>query len=266
MSAELRVLEYVLMLETYMQESVPSLHKIRSPAKQERSTKHAKIRLSIPRRNWASAPPSKGRKHSPSPKDESLAKKGTPSPRDNSIRPKATNRRCIEDYFRCVLLSISYITISYYLDGVIEKIRATKDSRIEEPIHILRCRYQYFNLEKGYKKGDLAFDLSLSALLGKNVYNSRDLLAHPIEKIEGHSKFIMDVSNHHRSTHKRRYSSVPGSPSSVVDAYFSSDNSNNSWAFASSVVSSPEPPFKKNRAQKHQMRFNSSEPSVHQCP
>ncbi|GJX29061.1 hypothetical protein Tco_0237140 [Tanacetum coccineum] len=73
-----------------------------------------------------------------------------------------------------------------------------------------------------------------------------------LEKIEGCSKFIMDVSNHHgsnySSTNKRRYSSVPGSPSGVVDAYFSSENSSNSWAFASSVTSSPEPPFKKNRA------------------
>nr|GEU53077.1 cyclin, C-terminal domain-containing protein [Tanacetum cinerariifolium] len=73
------------------------------------------------------------------------------------------------------------------------------------------------------------------------------------EKIEGFSKFIMDVSNHHGSNYflinKRRYSSVPGSPSGVVDAYFSSDNSSNSWAFASSVTSSTEPPFKKNRVQ-----------------
>ncbi|GJZ16088.1 hypothetical protein Tco_0551765 [Tanacetum coccineum] len=59
----------------------------------------------------------------------------------------------------------------------------------------------------------------------------------------------MDVSNHQGSTHRRRYSSVPGSLSSVVDAYFSSDNSNNSWAFASSVASLPEPSFKKNQAQ-----------------
>ncbi|GJX45161.1 cyclin, C-terminal domain-containing protein [Tanacetum coccineum] len=86
-----------------------------------------------------------------------------------------------------------------------------------------------------------------------------DLLNICEEKIEGCSKFIMDVSNHHGSnyfpTHKRRYSSVPGSPSGVVDAYFSSDNSNNSWAIASSVTSSPEPPFKKNRAQEQQMRL-----------
>lgn len=86
-----------------------------------------------------------------------------------------------------------------------------------------------------------------------------DLLNICEDDIEGCSKFIMDVSKYHGSnyfpTHKRRYSSVPGSPSGVVDAYFSSDNSNNSWAIASSVTSSPEPPFKKNRAQEQQMRL-----------
>ncbi|GJW37054.1 cyclin, C-terminal domain-containing protein [Tanacetum coccineum] len=82
-----------------------------------------------------------------------------------------------------------------------------------------------------------------------------DLLNICEEKIEGSSKIIMDVLNHHGSTHKRRYSSVPGSPSSVVNAYFSSDNSKNSWTFASSITSSPEPPLKKNRAQKQQMRL-----------
>ncbi|KAK1433106.1 hypothetical protein QVD17_10012 [Tagetes erecta] len=85
------------------------------------------------------------------------------------------------------------------------------------------------------------------------------------ENIDACSKFIMDVSNNHGScyfqTHKRKHSSVPGSPSGVVDAYFSSDNSNNSWAIASSVTSSPEAPFKKNRTQEQQMR---SKPRVHQ--
>ncbi|XP_076901730.1 cyclin-D3-3-like [Bidens hawaiensis] len=81
------------------------------------------------------------------------------------------------------------------------------------------------------------------------------------ENIDVCSKFIMDVSNNHGScyfqfqSHKRKYSSVPGSPSGVVDAYFSSDNSNNSWAFVSSVTSSPEPQFKKNRVQEQQMRL-----------
>ncbi|KAI7730928.1 hypothetical protein M8C21_032485, partial [Ambrosia artemisiifolia] len=79
------------------------------------------------------------------------------------------------------------------------------------------------------------------------------------ENIDACSKFIMDVSNNHGScyfqSHKRKYSSVPGSPSGVVDAYFSSDNSNNSWAIASSVTSSPETQLKKNRAQEQQMRL-----------
>ncbi|KAL8106952.1 26S proteasome non-ATPase regulatory subunit 13 homolog A isoform X1 [Apium graveolens] len=134
-----------------------------------------------------------------------------------------------------------------YLDGVIEKLRATKESRIEEPILYIRMQIAMFNLEKGdqkeckkliddgkstldsmtdidpsvhasfywissqyhksrqefaefYKsallylaytsveslsesfKLDLAFDLSLSALLGENIYNFGELLAHPILK------------------------------------------------------------------------------------
>ncbi|KAK1422047.1 hypothetical protein QVD17_24899 [Tagetes erecta] len=79
------------------------------------------------------------------------------------------------------------------------------------------------------------------------------------ENMDKCSKFIMDVSNNQEccyfQTRKRKYSSVPASPNGVVDAYFSSDNSNNSWALASSVSSSPEVQFKKNRAQEQQMRL-----------
>ncbi|KAL4582223.1 hypothetical protein LXL04_006767 [Taraxacum kok-saghyz] len=83
------------------------------------------------------------------------------------------------------------------------------------------------------------------------------------ENIDDCSKFVMEVSisNNHGTiysqtqTHKRKHSSVPGSPSGVFDAYFSSDNSNNSWAIGSSVSSSPEAPLKKNRAQEQQMRL-----------
>ncbi|XP_076911743.1 26S proteasome non-ATPase regulatory subunit 13 homolog B-like, partial [Bidens hawaiensis] len=131
-----------------------------------------------------------------------------------------------------------------YLEGVIEKLRATKESRIEEPILYIKMQIAAFNLEKGdqkecknllddgkstldsmtdfdpsvyanyywvssqyhksrqefaefYKssllylaytsveslsdsfKLDLAFDLSL---LGDNIYNFGELLAHPIIK------------------------------------------------------------------------------------
>ncbi|MBA0616857.1 hypothetical protein Godav_026346, partial [Gossypium davidsonii] len=132
-----------------------------------------------------------------------------------------------------------------YLEGVIEKLRATKEKRIEEPILYIEMQVAKFKLELGdqkeckklledgkntldsmdgvdpsvyasyywvssqyhkfrqefaefYKsallylgytsvdslsesfKLDLAFDLSLSALLGDNIYNFGELLAHPI--------------------------------------------------------------------------------------
>ncbi|CAM8984529.1 unnamed protein product [Rhodiola kirilowii] len=132
-----------------------------------------------------------------------------------------------------------------YLEGVIEKIRATKEMRLEEPVLYIKLQIAVLKLEQGnfkecknlledgkttldgmtdidpsvyasfywvssqyfkscqeysefYKsallylaytsveslsdsfKLDLAFDLSLSALLGDNIYNFGELLAHPI--------------------------------------------------------------------------------------
>ncbi|KAJ9135065.1 hypothetical protein P3X46_032286 [Hevea brasiliensis] len=132
-----------------------------------------------------------------------------------------------------------------YLEGVIEKLRATREQRNEEPILYIKMQLAIFKLEQGdqkeckklledgkstldsmtdidpsvyanyywvssqyhkfrqefaefYKsallylaytsvealsepfKLDLAFDLSLSALLGDNIYNFGELLAHPI--------------------------------------------------------------------------------------
>ncbi|CAA2972504.1 26S proteasome non-ATPase regulatory subunit 13 homolog A-like [Olea europaea var. sylvestris] len=134
-----------------------------------------------------------------------------------------------------------------YLEGVIEKLRNTKEMRIEEPILYIKMQIATFKLEQEdhkeckklledgkstldsmtdidpsvyasyywvssqlhkscqefadfYKsallylaytsveslsesfKLDLAFDLSLSALLGENIYNFGELLAHPIVK------------------------------------------------------------------------------------
>ncbi|XP_057478246.1 26S proteasome non-ATPase regulatory subunit 13 homolog A-like isoform X2 [Actinidia eriantha] len=134
-----------------------------------------------------------------------------------------------------------------YLEGVIEKLRATREMRIEEPILYIKMQIAIFNLEKGSQKEckkliedgkstldsmtdidpsvyashywvssqyhksrqefaefyksvllylaytseeslsesfklDLAFDLSLAALLGENIYNFGELLAHPIIK------------------------------------------------------------------------------------
>ncbi|KAJ6811438.1 26S proteasome non-ATPase regulatory subunit 13-like protein B [Iris pallida] len=132
-----------------------------------------------------------------------------------------------------------------YLEGVIEKLRDTRELRIEEPILYVKMQIAALNLEKGNQKEckklledgkttldnmtdvdpsvhasyywissqyhksrqefaefyksallylayvtveslsdafklDLAFDLSLSALLGDNIYNFGELLAHPI--------------------------------------------------------------------------------------
>ncbi|WCJ29116.1 hypothetical protein M5689_010773 [Euphorbia peplus] len=134
-----------------------------------------------------------------------------------------------------------------YLEGVIEKLQATREQRIEEPILYIKMQLALLNLEQAdqkeakkllddgkitldsmtdidpsvyasyywvssqyhkycqefaefYKsallylaytsveslsdpfKLDLAFDLSLSALLGDNIYNFGELLAHPIVK------------------------------------------------------------------------------------
>ncbi|XP_031098228.1 26S proteasome non-ATPase regulatory subunit 13 homolog B [Ipomoea triloba] len=134
-----------------------------------------------------------------------------------------------------------------YLEGVIEKLRNTKEMRIEEPILYIKMQIALFKLEQGDQKScnklleegkgtldsmtdidpsvyasyywvssqyhksrqefaefyksallylaytsveslsesfklDLAFDLSLSALLGENIYNFGELLAHPIIK------------------------------------------------------------------------------------
>ncbi|KAL5821745.1 hypothetical protein ACOSQ3_023627 [Xanthoceras sorbifolium] len=70
---------------------------------------------------------------------------------------------------------------------------------------------------------------------------------------------ILELSSSHgsRNHHKRKHISLPGSPSGVIDASFSYDSSNDSWAMASTVSSSPEPRFKRNRAHVQQMRLPS---------
>ncbi|XP_057521235.1 26S proteasome non-ATPase regulatory subunit 13 homolog B-like [Amaranthus tricolor] len=134
-----------------------------------------------------------------------------------------------------------------YLEGVIEKLRATRETRVEEPVLHIKMQIALFKLEQGEQKEctklledgkaildsmtdidpsvhasfywvssqyhkarqefaafyknallylaytsvdtlsdsfklDLAFDLSLSALLGENIYNFGELLSHPILK------------------------------------------------------------------------------------
>ncbi|KAL3646324.1 hypothetical protein CASFOL_011504 [Castilleja foliolosa] len=80
------------------------------------------------------------------------------------------------------------------------------------------------------------------------------------EKINDCHKLIVEaVTNDHsrKSRHKRKYSSIPNSPSGVIDAYFSSDSSIDSWAVGSLVSSSPEPFFKRSKGQDQHMRLAS---------
>ena len=61
--------------------------------------------------------------------------------------------------------------------------------------------------------------------------------------------YALMLGSHGKVSQKRKHVSVPGSPSGVVDALFSSDSSNDSWA------SSVEPRFKRSRAQDQQLRL-----------
>nr|GEU51475.1 cyclin, C-terminal domain-containing protein [Tanacetum cinerariifolium] len=96
-----------------------------------------------------------------------------------------------------------------------------------------------------------------------NAYNYQNQLKGFLdineELLDECSKLILEVTDYHGTsylaTRKRKYPSAPGSPNGVIDSYFSSDNSCDSWAAASSVSSSPEPVLKKIRAQEQQMRL-----------
>ncbi|KAA8536223.1 hypothetical protein F0562_028701 [Nyssa sinensis] len=79
------------------------------------------------------------------------------------------------------------------------------------------------------------------------------------EKVSDCYQLIVKLSNTcvngQNNPHKRKYQQNQGSPSGVIDAVFSSDSSNDSWAVGSLVTSSPEPLLKKNRAQEPQMHL-----------
>ncbi|XP_039036418.1 cyclin-D3-3-like [Hibiscus syriacus] len=57
--------------------------------------------------------------------------------------------------------------------------------------------------------------------------------------------------------HKRKHRSIPSSPSDVVDVSFNCDSPDDLWVVTSSVSSSPQPPFKRSKAQDQQMRLPS---------
>ncbi|KAM1345383.1 hypothetical protein ACFX15_034125 [Malus domestica] len=71
------------------------------------------------------------------------------------------------------------------------------------------------------------------------------------EKVDHCYSLILDYDyaccNNKNSTNKRKHDQIPGSPSGVIDAYFSYESSNDSWPVGSSVSSSPEALFKRAR-------------------
>ncbi|OIW14891.1 hypothetical protein TanjilG_30610 [Lupinus angustifolius] len=76
------------------------------------------------------------------------------------------------------------------------------------------------------------------------------------EKIDECCKVMLEVCSAYeqrKQWNKRKFGSIPSSPSGVMDVSFSSDSSNDSWALSTSapasVSSSPEPLFKKTRTQ-----------------
>lgn len=69
------------------------------------------------------------------------------------------------------------------------------------------------------------------------------------DKVEECYRLIQEVAcniDFHHSN-KRKFGTLPGSPTGVMDVSFSSDYSNDSWSVATSVTSSPEPLCKKTR-------------------
>ncbi|KAF4374071.1 hypothetical protein F8388_007977 [Cannabis sativa] len=60
------------------------------------------------------------------------------------------------------------------------------------------------------------------------------------EKVNDCYNLIIELSNAYNNPLKRKNEVVPGSPSGIIDAIFSSDNSNDSWSAESSVSSSPK--------------------------
>ncbi|KAH0681449.1 hypothetical protein KY284_022534 [Solanum tuberosum] len=68
------------------------------------------------------------------------------------------------------------------------------------------------------------------------------------DKVEECYRQIQEVAcNIDFDSNKRKFGTLPGSPTGVMDVSFSSDYSNDSWSVATSVTSSPEPLSKKIR-------------------
>lgn len=84
------------------------------------------------------------------------------------------------------------------------------------------------------------------------------------EKVNECSKLVLELWSGYeqgKQCMKRKFGSVPGSPNGVIDMSFSCDSSNDSWAVAASVSSSPEPLSKKSRTEEQLLLNRSSNSS-----
>ncbi|XWS45219.1 hypothetical protein CRYUN_Cryun15aG0117400 [Craigia yunnanensis] len=80
------------------------------------------------------------------------------------------------------------------------------------------------------------------------------------DKVNACYKLILELLESHckgNQGRKRKHRSIPSSPNGVIDASFSCNSLDDSWAVTSSVSSSPQPLFKRSRAQDQQMRLPS---------
>lgn len=77
------------------------------------------------------------------------------------------------------------------------------------------------------------------------------------EKVDECYNAILHLTNtNNYGYNKRKYEEIPGSPSGVIDAVFSSDGSNDSWTVGASSYSTSEPVFKKTKNQGQNMNLS----------
>ncbi|KAI8018245.1 Cyclin-D3-2 [Camellia lanceoleosa] len=139
----------------------------------------------------------------------------------------------LEFLWRCERLLLSVITessFSCYLPSVLAAATMLHVIKEFEPCNVLDCQNELM-----------------------------DALKIDRDKVDDLYKIILELCGNQGQiqcqTHMRKYRSISNSPNGVIDAYFSCDTSNDSWAVASSVSSSPEPLFKRRRAHDQQMRL-----------
>ncbi|KAK4477472.1 hypothetical protein RD792_011244 [Penstemon davidsonii] len=160
---------------------------------------------------------------------------------------------------RCENLILSIITdcrFVQYLPSVIASAVMLYVIKEIEPYSAMEYQNQLTNVMKTSK---VSFKYRLRCFIVILLISYRFFLNFVLdyifkqEKIDDFHKLITDIIMDDKRSNlclKRKLESISRSPSGVIDAYFSSDSSNDSWAIASPMPSSSpvEPVFKKSRA------------------